>query len=176
MPKNRGEDAAPTTMTEQPHGGELRKGRHSQPNQIYLLTSVSYQRRPVFADFHLGRVVVNAMRHHDLVGNTETLAYVVMPDHFHWLLSLGSHFDLPRLMASLKGYTARRIKERIDLGGDPLWQEGYHDHALRGRRTFRPRPGTSWPIRCARSWSNGWGITRCGMRSGCRLCRSTRKG
>lgn len=131
MLKNRGEDAAPTTMTEQPHGGDLRKGRHSQPNQIYLLTSVSYQRHPVFADFHLGRVVVNAMRHHDLAGNTETLAYVVMPDHFHWLLSLGSHFDLPRLMASLKGYTARRIKERIDLGGDPLWQEGYHDHALR---------------------------------------------
>jgi putative transposase len=131
MPKNRGEDAAPTTMTEQPHGGDLRKGRHSQPNQIYLLTSVSYQRRQVFADFHLGRVVVNAMRHHDLAGNTETLAYVVMPDHFHWLLSLGSHFDLSRLMASLKGYTARRIKERIDLGGDPLWQEGYHDHALR---------------------------------------------
>lgn len=131
MPKNRGEDAAPTTMTEQPHGGDLRKGRHSQPNQIYLLTSVSFQRRPVFADFHLGRVVVNAMRHHDLAGNTETLAYVVMPDHFHWLLNLGSHFDLPCLMASLKGYTARRIKARIDLGGDPLWQEGYHDHALR---------------------------------------------
>ncbi|MFZ3259956.1 MAG: transposase [Thiobacillus sp.] len=131
MLKNRGEDAAPTTMAEQPRGRDLRKGRHSQPNQIYLLTSVSHQRRPVFADFHLGRVVVNAMRHHDLAGNTETLAYVVMPDHFHWLLSLEGHFDLPRLMASLKGYTARRIKERIDLGGDPLWQEGYHDHALR---------------------------------------------
>lgn len=131
MLKNRGEDAAPTTMTEQPHGGDLRKGRYSQPNQIYLLTSVSYRRCPVFADFHLGRVVVNAMRHHDLAGNTETLAYVVMPDHFHWLLSLEGHFDLPRLMASLKGYTARRIKERIDLSGDPLWQEGYHDHALR---------------------------------------------
>jgi putative transposase len=131
MPKNRGVDAAPTTMTEPPRGRDLRKGRHSQPNQIYLLTSVSYRRCPVFADFHLGRVVVNAMRHHDLAGNTETLAYVVMPDHFHWLISLEGHFDLPRLMASLKGYTARHIKERIDLGGDPLWQEGYHDHALR---------------------------------------------
>ena len=114
-----------------PHGSDLRKGRYSQSGQIYLLTSVSYRRRPVFADFHLGRLVVNAMRHHDLRGHTDTLAYVVMPDHFHWLLSLGDHFDLPRLMVSLKGYTARRIKERIDLGGDPLWQEGYHDHALR---------------------------------------------
>jgi REP element-mobilizing transposase RayT len=75
--------------------------------------------------------VVNAMRHHDLTGNTETLAYVVMPDHFHWLLGLGSGFDLPRLMASLKGYTSRCIGEFVDLGGEPLWQEGYHDHALR---------------------------------------------
>jgi len=118
-------------MTEQPRGRDLRKGRHSQPSQIYILTSISYRRRPVFSDFHLGRMVVNAMRHHDLIGNTETLAYVVMPDHFHWLFSLGSRLDLPRLMASLKGYTARRIKERIDLGSDPLWQESYHDHALR---------------------------------------------
>lgn len=118
-------------MTEQPRGRDLRKGRHSRPHQIYILTSVTYRRRPVFADFHLGRAVVNAMRHHDLAGNTETLACVVMPDHFHWLLSLSKHGDLSRLMASLKGYTARHIKERIDLGGDPLWQEGYHDHALR---------------------------------------------
>jgi REP element-mobilizing transposase RayT len=129
--ENRGVDAAPTTMTEQPRGRDLRKGRHSQPSQIYLLTSVSHQRRPVFADFHLGRIVVKAMRHHDLTGHTETLAYVVMPDHFHWMISLGDRFDLPRLMASLKGYTARCIKEQIDLGDDPLWQAGYHDHALR---------------------------------------------
>lgn len=131
-------DAAPTTDNKKtmndsqlPHGRALRKGRHSQPSQIYILTSVSYQRHPVFSDFHLGRVVVNAMRHHDRIGNTQTLAYVVMPDHFHWLISLGNGFDLPRLMASLKGYTARHIKEKSDLGGSPLWQEGYHDHALR---------------------------------------------
>jgi REP element-mobilizing transposase RayT len=92
---------------------------------------VTHRRRPVFADFHLGRIVVKAMRHHDLNGNAQTLACVVMPDHFHWLLGLGNGIDLPRLMASIKGYTARRIGEHIDLGGEPLWQEGYHDHALR---------------------------------------------
>jgi REP element-mobilizing transposase RayT len=121
----------------------------------------------VFADFHLGRVVANAMHHHDLTGNTETLAYVVMPDHFHWLLSLGS-IDMPRLMASLKGYTSRCIKERIDLGGSPLWQDGYHDHALRREEDCRPRPATSWQILCGRGWSSGWGTTPCGTQSGCR--------
>jgi REP element-mobilizing transposase RayT len=115
----------------QPRGRDLRKGRHSQPGQIYILTSVTYRRRPMFSDFHLGRVVVHAMRHHDSTGSTQTLAYVVMPDHFHWLLTLGSGFDLPRLMASVKGYTARRIDQLVDLDGDPVWQEGYHDHALR---------------------------------------------
>jgi Transposase and inactivated derivatives len=117
--------------TPRPRGHDLRKGRHSQPEQIYVLTSVTHRRRPVFADFHLGRIVIKAMRHHDLNGNVQTLACVVMPDHFHWLLGLGNGIDLPRLMASIKGYTARRIGERIDLGGEPLWQEGYHDHALR---------------------------------------------
>jgi len=118
--------------THHPHGHNLRKGRYSQPEQIYVLTSVTHRRRPVFADFHLGRIVVKAMRHHDQNGHAQTFACVVMPDHFHWLLGLGSGIDLPRLMASIKGYTARRIGEHIDLGGEPLWQEGYHDHALRG--------------------------------------------
>ncbi len=112
-------------------GHDLRKGRHSGPGQIYLVTSVTYRRRPLFTDFELARLLVNAMRHHDATGNTETLAFVVMPDHFHWLLGLGGAFDLPRLMDSLKGWTSRRIKARHDLGGDPLWQEGYHDHVLR---------------------------------------------
>jgi REP element-mobilizing transposase RayT len=165
--ENRGVDAAPTTMTEQPRGRDLRKGRHSQPSQIYLLTSVSHQRRPVFADFHLGRIVVKAMRHHDLTGHTETLAYVVMPDHFHWLFSLGDHFDLPRLMASLKGYTARCIKEQIDLGDARYGRRATTTTPCGGMKTCRQRPGISWPIPCALGWSSGWGIIRCGMRSGC---------
>ncbi len=58
-----------------------------------------------------------------------SIAWVVMPDHFHWLIELHSG-DLGTLM--------RRVKTKSSLAisnaeGHPfkLWQNGYHDHAIR---------------------------------------------
>lgn len=108
-----------------PHAANLRKGRVSIPGQIYLVTTVTQDRVPLFLDFTTGRKVVSTLRHHQENGNAQTIAYVIMPDHLHWLFALGQDITLPRLLASVKGYTARRI------GAGQVWQEGYHDHALR---------------------------------------------
>lgn len=93
----------------------------------------------MFADYALGRVVVEAMGHHGARGQATNVAYVVMPDHFHWLLALGKGMTLPRLMASVKGYSSRMIMRRAKgcLAAGPLWQEGYHDHALRREEDVR---------------------------------------
>ena len=112
---------------------QLRKGRWSAPGQIYLLTSATWRRRPVFADQALGQVLVEAMNYPGFRGQTESLVFVVRPDHFHWLLALGKGMTMAKIMASLKSDSSHRIKsmagDRFAVG--PLWQEGYHDHALR---------------------------------------------
>lgn len=110
-----------------PHSSDLRRGRVSIPGQIYLVTCVTEKRVPWFRDFFNGRIVVSTLRYHEENGNAKTLAYVVMPDHLHWLFELGEKISLSRLMGSLKSYTARRI----GANGQAVWQKGYHDHALR---------------------------------------------
>lgn len=127
---------AATSSVGKPKGHLLRKGRHSLTGQIYSVTSVTFKRERVFHDFYLSRIVVQAMRYHEFAGNAETFAFVVMPDHFHWLFTLNGQMTLARLVGSVKGYSAnciqkiRREREMIDAV-HPLWQEGYHDHALR---------------------------------------------
>lgn len=76
-------------------------------------------------------MAVNAMRHHDGAGNTETLAYVVMPDHVHWLFSLTGNRSLDKVMHSMKSYSGKQIEKTLDAGRGVVWQPGYHDHALR---------------------------------------------
>ncbi|MGZ8227608.1 MAG: hypothetical protein ACXWT3_13380, partial [Methylococcaceae bacterium] len=71
-----------------PHSKDLRKGRYSQHNQSYLVTTVTGQRQIVFADFYLGKIVVQAMRHQHQQGKVHSLAFVLMPDHLHWLFTL----------------------------------------------------------------------------------------
>jgi len=117
-------------MGRESHGGDLRKGRYSETGCVYLVTAVTEARRALFADVGLGREVVHTMRYHDLAGDSETLAFVVMPDHFHWLFALGENMPLAPLIKSVKSFSARSINRRLG-GSGRVWQTGYHDHALR---------------------------------------------
>ncbi|MBN0987758.1 MULTISPECIES: REP-associated tyrosine transposase [Amphritea] len=105
----------------------LRKGRFSEAGQIYLVTFVTLQRKPVFKDFELGRLFVDVLRRES--EHSETLAFVVMPDHVHWLVQLKSKL-LSRTVQSVKSVSSRKIKSQIISNG-PVWQDGFHDHAVR---------------------------------------------
>jgi putative transposase len=111
-------------MADTPHSHSLRVGRHTQAGQIYLLTTVTLHRQPVFADFQAARCLIHCLRQASHLQHAETLAFVVMPDHLHWLMQLGEGIDLSRCMGSVKSISARQL-------GMPLWQQGFHDHAVR---------------------------------------------
>ncbi len=79
---------------QRPHAAHLRLGRISLPGQVYVLTMVTRDRRPVFRDFACARTVVRFLREHDRRGVARTLCFVVMPDHVHWMMELGTICDL----------------------------------------------------------------------------------
>lgn len=107
-----------------PHSKDLRKGRYSEANRIYLITTVTRERMPVFEDFKAARTLVYFLRQAQLRSEAETLAYVIMPDHCHWLMQLGESKSLSSVVGNIKSLTARQLKGVI-------WQAGYHDHAVR---------------------------------------------
>jgi putative transposase len=90
----------------------------------------------VFADWRLGRIVVHALRWQDDHAATRTLTFVVMPDHLHWLFELQGSRSLSTVMQSMKKYSARLVNARIGSHG-PLWQNGFHDHAVRRTEDLR---------------------------------------
>lgn len=102
---------------------DLRKGRVSQSGVAYHITTVAQSRMPHFASLDNGRKVVRELMALQAEGRAETLCYVVMPDHLHWLMVLhkGKLSDAVRL---LKGRSARAI-------GHAVWQANYFDHAVR---------------------------------------------
>ncbi len=107
----------------------LRTGRFSEPGRVYLLTSTVHNRQPLFGDFILGRLLIAELRAAHEQGWVASLAWVVMPDHLHWLVELEGR-SLDELMRRIKSNSARRINRRLGRTGQ-VWQEGYHDRALR---------------------------------------------
>ena len=118
-----------------PHGSDLRKGRISEPGRAYLVTFVVRDRRPIFQDFHLARRVVAELRAADQAGLSRTLCFVVMPDHCHWLVSL-ENGTLSNAIGRVKARSTKSINRFCAQAG-PLWQTGFHDHAVRKEEDLR---------------------------------------
>lgn len=112
-----------------PQGSALRKGRVSETGRVYLLTTVVEGRRPVFADWRIGRMLVAELRAAHESGQANSFAWVVMPDHLHWLLSL-QEGTLGMLMQRVKSRSSIAINAALHRA-DRFWQKGYHDHAMR---------------------------------------------
>ena len=117
------------SSSQHPHGADLRKGRVSESGRAYLVTTVAEERRPLFADWRLGRLVVAAMRAEQRAGAVDSLAWVVMPDHCHWLCVLRED-SLARLMQRVKSRSAGAIYAALGLRGR-VWQKRYLDHTVR---------------------------------------------
>jgi putative transposase len=108
----------------------LRTGRVSLAGHAYLITAVTDNRQPLFNELIVGRIVVQTLRTPDEEGLCRTLAFVVMPDHVHWLLELTGSQSLDRVVKLFKGRVAAALAKRAGQS-IRVWQPSFHDHAVR---------------------------------------------
>ena len=78
-------------MDRKGHQNALRKGRASIPGQIYNVSTATIERASFFLDFGAACAAARCFESTRLLGDTRMLAWVLMPDHVHWLVQLGEH-------------------------------------------------------------------------------------
>ena len=145
-----------------PSNHALRKGRVSLQNQIYLVTFVTEGRKQRFTDFHCARLMVRSLmksRH------TKTLAFVIMPDHVHWLIQLLDKSSLSQVLQAVKSVSGHRLNSHLKCKGR-FWQPGFHDHALRKEEAIKDaaryiianplRAGLAASVRDYSHWDAVW--------------------
>ncbi len=109
---------------------DLRKGRFSEANRIYFITTVTHNRRKIFNDFNSARIVINSMRRLHECEYIQSLSWVVMPDHLHWLIQLSGEHTLAEVVKRLKAQSSRSINQYLSSEGT-IWQRSYFDRSLR---------------------------------------------
>ncbi len=94
--------------------------------QTYFVSSQT-ERRPFFRHDRWATLMQEILQHYR--GNSYLLhAYVVMPDHFHLIISPTE--SLERAMQNIKGGFSFRAKSAFDWKHD-IWQPGFSDHRIR---------------------------------------------
>jgi REP element-mobilizing transposase RayT len=63
-----------------------------------------------------------------------SIAWVVMPDHLHWLLVLQKG-NIAAVIRLLKGRSARKLKPLCSF--TRVWQPAYYDQALRDNQDLK---------------------------------------
>ena len=125
------------SSTEKPGHRTLRDGRRSLTGQYYHIITCTAERRRVFANFHCGREVVRSIRRLQAEGIARSIAFVVMPDHLHWLMQLHDRKSLSVCVGSMKSFATRSMIAK-NLRRGPVWQEGFMDRAIRREEDLLP--------------------------------------
>jgi putative transposase len=107
----------------------LRKGRVSIASQPYLVTTTVHQRHAFLQNDEAAQAVLSSLRWLEAEKGSALSAAVVMPDHVHFVIALGTS-SLAQLVHSFKSFTANKINGLLGRSGQ-FWQEQYHDHAIR---------------------------------------------
>ena len=116
---------------------KLRKGRHSEPGQTYFVTAVLAAREErLFEDYACARLAIMQLRALHDAGAVRSLAFVVMPDHVHWLFELGEPMPLGDVIRRFKAGAAHDINRHLGRTG-AIWQKNYFDRAVRRDEDLR---------------------------------------
>jgi putative transposase len=119
-------------MTAAPRSSDLRKGRVSLNGQIYHVTSRAVSGTSPFVDFEPCRATCPTFYPTARTSSVRLLAWVLMPDHVHWLIELQAGGDLSRAVAAFKRQSAGAVnRSQGKPAGSELWQRGFYDRAVR---------------------------------------------
>ena len=108
----------------------LRRGRRSIEQQVYHVTTTTKDRAARFSSLPAARCVIRAMMRIEKSRIADTWAFVVMPDHVHWLFQLQKRSSLSGCVGSMKSQAAALIRNNT-CGRGSIWHRGFYDRAIR---------------------------------------------
>jgi len=145
------------------------------PQRTYALTCCLDRRRRLFADPDLARALIELWAEARDRGDIVIHAYVVMPDHYHVLMTLTGAASVTNVVRRVHSAFARTVLSRAPVDGR-VWQRRFYDHAVRDDEDWRTKlsylhdnpvraglveRGADYPWSSARFWETGTGPVAC---------------
>jgi len=137
-----------------------------QETRTYLVTAVTAGRRGLFQVTATAELLERTILDYHTQGKFLLHAFVIMPDHFHALITPAPDVSLEKAMQFIKGGFSFRLKSKLDVLDAQLQREpDFNGGEVRELcAVYRREPGAagdcddagslSFQFRC--SWTAGW--------------------
>lgn len=99
----------------------------------YFITASTFQKRNILQSDRMASLFVDVLSHYRRQGKYLLHEFVVMPDHFHLLIS--SLETLERSMQLIKGGLSYRAKKELGFAHE-IWQPSYYDRRVRDAEEY----------------------------------------
>ena len=100
-------------------------------DRTFFITSVTAQRRTIFQTEANARLLIDTILDYRNQGKFLIHEFVIMPDHFHALITPAPDISLERSVQFIKGGFSYRLHSRL-----PVWQPSFTNHRVRDEEDF----------------------------------------
>lgn len=100
-------------------------------DRTFFITSVTAQRRALFQRTAAADLLVDVFLGYRDQGKYQVHEFVIMPDHFHALITPAPEISLERAVQFIKGGFSFRLKSSL-----PVWQASFTNHRIRDDEDF----------------------------------------
>ena len=118
--------------------------RHSDPTNIasadrtFFVTSCTWGRRSLLQSERAASLFIQTLHDYRSTRKYRLHAYVVMPDHFHLLMTVGPGMTIERAVQLVKGGFAFRAGKELGFSA-PVWQKGFSEVRVFTGESFESR-------------------------------------
>ncbi len=102
----------------------------------YFVTASTYCKQHLLQSERAALLFIDVLYHYRAENKYLLHEFVVMPDHFHLLITPGPQVTLERAMQFIKGGYSFRVKKEVGLGGE-RWQTSFYDHRVRDAAEYQ---------------------------------------
>ena len=104
-------------------------------NRYYFVTQTIEDRKKIFLDENNVKILKEDFNYYINKYKAGIIAYVIMPEHLHFIIRVIGKYDLSNHMYDFKIHTAKKINIRLGSSGQ-LWQKRFYDHVIRNEEDF----------------------------------------
>jgi putative transposase len=107
-----------------------------QEARTFFVSATAWGRRSLFQTERMARLFLDVLRENREKKRFEVHEFVLMPNHFHALLTPAAETSLEKCVQHIKGGFSFRAKKELGFVGE-VWQAGYNEYRVKDAGDYR---------------------------------------